>query len=210
MCGNGIRAFSKYVYEAGLVNAPAFTVETLAGIMKPALVLEGGTVTGVCVDMGEPGLEASDVPTTLMHRCIAEHITAAGKAFSVTSVRLGVPHTMVPVDDPTNCDLTTYGPAIEHHPLFPERTNVNFVRVLDDTHIEMRTWERGCGPTLACGTGACGTLVCCVLNGLTRREADVQVELGTLHIEWRESDNHVYMTGPAAVAFCGSVDVEKL
>ncbi len=210
MCGNGIRAFSKYVYERGLVKKPAFTVETLAGVIKPQLLLgESGAVTGVRVDMGKPLFDCADIPAIGEGECLNRTLTALGREFSYSSVRMGVPHTAVQVDDPKTFDLRTYGPAIERHTTFPQRTNVNFFRVIDNNNIEMRTWERGAAATLACGTGSCGTAVLCAKNGLTGRSVDVHLELGVLHIDWAEDDT-VYMTGPAEVVFEADFPEERL
>ncbi len=203
MCGNGIRAFARYCFENGVVRGTEFTVETGAGIMKPRIILKNGRVDGVRVDMGEPLLDAKDVPVAVDGRAIGLTLTEDGRTFSFSSVRVGVPHTMVFVDTLNESDVPKYGPLIEHDPLFPERTNVNFVEVLSPERVRMRTWERGCGCTLACGTGACSTAVACVLNGKTGRNVAVEIALGTLQIEWNAADNHVYMTGPAEIVFSG-------
>ena len=206
MCGNGIRAFAKYVYEAGIVKKPEFSIETLAGIMRPALTLEAGAVSGVTVDMGEPFLECSQIPVAGEGRCVDRELTVLGKKVRYTTVLVGVPHTVVFVPDPTAPELMELGSAIERAPVFPKRTNVNFVRVMDRENLEMRTWERGCGPTLACGTGACSALVACVLNGKTETSANVHLALGSLHIRWA-GDGRVYMTGPAETVFSGEIDL---
>lgn len=206
MCGNGIRCFAKYVYEKGIITHSPFSIETLAGIMRPDILLENGAVTGVRVDMGEPFLECRQIPVEGEGRCIDREMTVLGQKLRYTSVLVGVPHTAVFVDDLTDVDIAGLGNAIEHAPVFPRRTNVNFAHVLDQRTIEMRTWERGCGRTLACGTGACSTAVACVLNGKTGRSVDVNIELGTLHIDWAQ-DNHVYMTGPAQIVFTGNIDI---
>lgn len=203
MCGNGIRAFSRYCFENGVVRGTQFSVETGAGIMKPRIILKNGRVDGVRVDMGEPLIEAKDVPVQADGRAIGLELTADGRTFSFSSVRVGVPHTIVFVDPLDEADVPKYGPLIEHDPLFPERTNVDFVQVLSPERIKMRTWERGCGCTLACGTGACSAAVACVLSGKTGRNVDVEIALGTLHIEWSPTDNRVYMTGPAEIVFSG-------
>lgn len=203
MCGNGIRAFSRYCFENGVVRGTQFSVETGAGIMKPRIILKNGRVDGVRVDMGEPLIEAKDVPVQTDGRAIGLELTADGRTFSFSSVRVGVPHTIVFVDPLDEADVPKYGPLIEHDPLFPERTNVDFVQVLSPERIKMRTWERGCGCTLACGTGACSAAVACVLSGKTGRNVDVEIALGTLHIEWSPTDNRVYMTGPAEIVFSG-------
>ena len=203
MCGNGIRAFSRYCFENGVVRGTQFSVETGAGIMKPRIILKNGRVDGVRVDMGEPLIEAKDGPVQAEGRAIGMELTADGRTFSFSSVRVGVPHTIVFVDPLDEADVPKYGPLIEHDPLFPERTNVDFVQVLSPERIKMRTWERGCGCTLACGTGACSAAVACVLSGKTGRNVDVEIALGTLHIEWSPTDNRVYMTGPAEIVFSG-------
>lgn len=209
MCGNGIRCFAKYVYEQGVVKKTAFSVETLAGVMRPALLIEDGAVTGVRVDMGRPFLNCEEIPVEGTGRCIDRELTVNGQTLRFTSVLVGVPHTMIFVDDLTKTDIAGLGSAVERAPIFPRRTNVNFVEVVDDHTVRSRTWERGCGRTLACGTGACSTAVACALTGRTGRSVDVQIELGTLHIDWAAND-HVYMTGPAEVAFTGeTTDIER-
>ena len=204
MCGNGIRAFSKYVYERGIVKEKVFSIETLAGIMRPSLTVQDGVVTGITVDMGKPGITCGDVPVISgapESPCIQKTITVGDQSFTYSSVRVGVPHTAVFVEDPVTFDLRTYGPLIEHAKEFPQRTNVNFVKVVDQNTVIQRTWERGCGPTLACGTGACSTAVCCIMAGLTGRKVEIKLELGSLFIEWPDEDSHVFMTGPAEIVF---------
>ncbi len=203
MCGNGIRAFARYCFENGVVRGTQFSVETGAGVMKPRIILKNGRVDGVRVDMGEPLLEAADVPVKVDGRAIDLLLSVQDRSFSFSAVRVGVPHTIVFVDPLNEDDVPKYGPLIEHDPLFPERTNVDFVEVLKEDRIKMRTWERGCGCTLACGTGACSAAVACALSGKTGRTVAVEIELGTLLIEWSEADNHVYMTGPAEIVFSG-------
>ncbi|MBQ5991469.1 MAG: diaminopimelate epimerase [Clostridia bacterium] len=203
MCGNGIRAFARYAFENGVVRGTEFTVETGAGVMKPRIILKNGCVDGVRVDMGEPKIESKDVPVKVDGRAIDRTLTAEDRTFPFSSVRVGVPHTMVFVDPLIESDVPKYGPLIEHDPLFPERTNVDFVQVLSSDRIKMRTWERGCGCTLACGTGACAAAVACALGGRTGRKVAVELARGTLLIEWSEADNHVYMTGPAENVFSG-------
>jgi diaminopimelate epimerase len=206
MCGNGIRCFAKHVYEQGIVEKTEFAVETLAGIMRPRLVMQGKKVTGVTVDMGEPYLECAEIPVVGEGRCIDREMTVQGETLRYTTVLVGVPHTLIYVDDPTNPKWMGMGWEIEHASVFPNRTNVNFARVVDDHTLIMRTFERGCGPTLACGTGACAAAVASYLNGRTERRVDVQIELGTLHIDWAE-DNHVYMTGPAEIVYTGEIQL---
>ena len=204
MCGNGIRCLCRYAYEHGVVQKTAIRVETLAGIMQPSVNLIGGEFLSVTVDMGVPFIDPQDVPVSTNEVCINQPLHVLGETFRVTSVLTGVPHTTVFVEDLDSVDIATFGCAIEHAPIFPRRTNVDFVTVRDAHNIEMRTWERGCGRTLACGTGACGAVVACVLNDRTSRSVDVHIQLGVLHVDWKE-DNHVYMTGPAAVSFTGEL-----
>ena len=204
MCGNGIRCFAKYVFREGIVPKTEFGVETLAGIMRPRLVMKEGEVTGVTVDMGEPALECAEIPVVGEGRCIDHEMTVQGETLRYTTVLVGVPHTLIYVDDPTDKKWMNMGWDIEHASVFPKRSNVNFAKVVDDHTLLMRTFERGCGPTLACGTGACSAAVASFLNGRTGRSVDVNIELGTLHIDWAE-DNHVYMTGPAEIVFSGDI-----
>ena len=206
MCGNGIRCFAKHVYQQKMVEKTQFGVETLAGIMRPKLVMKAGEVAGVTVDMGEPYLECAEIPVVGEGRCIDRELTVQGQTLRYTTVLVGVPHTLIYVDDPTDKKWMNLGWDIEHASVFPKRTNVNFAKVIDDHTLVMRTFERGCGPTLACGTGACSVAVASYLNGKTERSVDIQLELGTLHIDWAE-DNHVYMTGPAEIVFTGEIPV---
>ena len=206
MCGNGIRCFAKFVFREGIVPKTEFGVETLAGIMRPKLVLENGEVTGVTVDMGEPVLECEAIPVVGSGRCIDREMTIQGETLRYTTVLVGVPHTLIYVDDPTDKKWMNMGWDIEHASVFPKRSNVNFAKVVDEHTLVMRTFERGCGPTLACGTGACSVAVASYLNGKTERSVDIQIELGTLHINWAE-DNHVYMTGPAEIVFTGEIHI---
>lgn len=201
MCGNGIRCFAKYVFERGLIAKEEFTVETLAGVMTPKITVENGKVSLVTVNMGKPFFAPADIPMIAEGDKILDYtIAVGGEDVSVSSVLLGVPHTEVFVEDITVVPLTELGPKIEKHPLFPRGTNVNFVEVVDDKTLKVRTWERGAGATLACGTGCCGTAVVAYERGVTGREVDVQVYLGTLHISYRE-DGTVFMTGPAVESF---------
>ncbi|WP_054028063.1 diaminopimelate epimerase [Bacillus sp. FJAT-28004] len=204
-CGNAIRCVAKYVYDNGLTDKEEITIETLgAGAQKVQLTVSNGKVSTVRVDMGEPILNGQRVPTTIDAEQVVEHpIEVDGREFRFTAVSMGNPHCVIYVEDAVNFDLSTWGPKLETHPLFPRKINVEFVTVNSRTHTDMRVWERGAGPTLACGTGACATVVASVLTGATDRTATVSLKGGDLLIEWNESDNHVYMTGPAAVSFCG-------
>ncbi|MCR4441168.1 MAG: diaminopimelate epimerase [Peptococcaceae bacterium] len=210
MCGNAIRCFAKLVYELGYVVKDEFSVETLAGLMVPRLVLEGRAVKGVTVDMGEPALEKSAVPMLGPEgQAIDEPLEVLDTTYRVTCLLMGVPHCVIFADDVEKVDLYRYGPAIEKHPVFPRKTNVHFVEVISDHELKMRIWERGAGPTLACGTGACGVLVAAVLNKKTGRKARIQLPGGFLDVEWAKN-NHVYMTGPAMEVFRGEISDTSL
>lgn len=206
-CGNAIRCVSKYVYDHTLIDKTEITVETIgAGVQKVQLNIQDGKVQTVRVDMGQPILNGLQVPTTIDEPKVINHpIEVDGKVFCFTAVSMGNPHCVIYVDDAVNFDLAAWGPKLEVHPMFPRKINVEFVTVKNRTYTDMRVWERGAGPTLACGTGACATLVSSVLNGLTDREATVSLKGGDLFIEWNEEDNHVYMTGPAEEVFQGTV-----
>lgn len=206
-CGNAIRCVSKYVYDHKLIDKTEITVETLgAGVQKVQLNVQDGKVRTVRVDMGQPILNGLQVPTTVDEAKVINYpIEVDGKEFRFTAVSMGNPHCVIYVEDAVNFDLATWGPKLEVHPMFPRKINVEFVTVKNRAFTDMRVWERGAGPTLACGTGACATLVSSVLNGLTDREATVSLKGGELFIEWNEADNHVYMTGPAEEVFTGTV-----
>ncbi|MCX7780357.1 MAG: diaminopimelate epimerase [Negativicutes bacterium] len=204
MCGNATRCVARYVYESGLTAKTEITIETHAGIVKPALIFDKDEVIAVCVDMGEPRMKRGQIPMAgdPEEEAVNIPLEVAGKLFSVTGISVGNPHCVIFVDDVEEIDLAGLGPQVETHPLFPKKTNVEFVQVLSRDKLRMRVWERGAGITMACGTGASSTLVAAVLNGKTDRCATVVLDGGELIIEWRE-DNHVYMTGPATQVFCG-------
>ncbi|MBM7563516.1 diaminopimelate epimerase [Paenibacillus sacheonensis] len=206
-CGNAIRCVAKYVYDNGLTDKETLTIETLgAGVQAVQLTVDNGKVVKVRVNMGQPILEGLKVPTTIdANPVINQSIEVDGREFKFTAVSMGNPHCVIYVDDAVNFDLAAWGPKLEVHPLFPRKINVEFVTVRAKDFTDMRVWERGAGPTLACGTGACATVVASVLNGLTDRTATVSLKGGDLLIEWDEATNHVYMTGPAAEVFRGTV-----
>lgn len=212
MCGNGIRCFAKYLYESGLVKKQMLSVETLAGIMKPDLLIEKGKVTAVKVDMGQPVLKREAVPMLEINgidptsAVIEQPLEVDGEKYSITSMLMGVPHTMIFVDDVEKADVTGLGPKIEKHWAFPQKTNVDFVQLVNRDEIKVRTWERGAGATLACGTGSCASAVASVLTGRTGRKVTVHLIAGDLFIEWNE-DNTVFMTGPAAEVFRGYINI---
>ena len=206
MCGNGIRCFAKYVYDNKINTDKSFTIETGAGIMIPELIIEDGKVLFVKVNMGAPHLERSQIPMTgAPGNVIDETINIAGKDYKITSLLMGVPHTIVFADHLAEEELITIGKLIEKHPSFTQGTNVNFVEVLNDHEVNVRTWERGAGRTLACGTGSCASAVAASLNGLTGKEVTVHLALGDLLIEW--INGIVYMTGSANHVFEGEVEI---
>lgn len=203
MCGNAIRCFAKYLYERGLVAENTLTVETLRGVLTLRLEINAGVVDSVTVDMGEPILKPELVPTAGSGEVILNQpLTVGNKEYLITAVSMGNPHCITFVDNALEIPLQEIGPKLETHAFFPRNTNVEFVQVVDRGEVIMRVWERGAGPTLACGTGACATAVACVLNGKTDRKVRVRLPGGNLYIEWGE-DNHLYMTGPAAEVFGG-------
>ncbi len=201
MCGNGVRCVAKFVYDHKLTDKTTLAIDTLSGIKIIKLRLEDGQCTGATVDMGEPRLSH---PT----QCDTPDGTLNDERG--TFVSMGNPHCVNFVPDSTTIDVAAIGKQREFDALFPERCNIEFATVRPDGSIRMRVWERGSGITLACGTGACATAVAACLRGLTGREADVEMDGGTLHIEWRESDNHVYMTGPATTAFEGEIESKTI
>lgn len=210
MCGNAIRCVSKYVYEKGIIKKEKIRVETRAGIMVPEVKAENGRVSAVRVNMGKPKLDRKDIP---MHgpsgKVIAENLKAGGHNFKITTVSMGNPHVVIFVKDVCEVPLSHWGPSIENHNAFPRKTNVEFVQVLNSTGVKMRVWERGAGPTMACGTGACAAVVAAHLNGFTERVVNVYLSSGTLKIEWA-AENNVYMTGPAEVVFTGDFPVQDI
>ena len=206
MCGNAMRCFAKYVYNYRLMKGTELAVETLAGIIKPKLTVHSGKVASVRVDMGAPQLLRSQIPMKgREERVIAEPLTVAGHKLNITCVSMGNPHCVTFVKDVDRVPLESWGPLIERHPRFPQRTNVEFAQVLTRSRIKMRVWERGVGPTMACGTGSCATVVAGVLNGRCERKATVQLPGGNLQIEWKAADDHLHMSGPATEAFSGTI-----
>lgn len=208
MCGNGIRCVAKYAYESGRASANPMRIETDAGIKHVELEIGGGRVRQVTVDMGEPILDGPRIPVAAEGRVVDAELEVGGRPYRITCVSMGNPHCVVFVDDVRSLDLPVIGPQFEHHPFFPNRVNTEFVRVDGETSLTMRVWERGSGETAACGTGACAVLVAAVLNRRSGRAATVHLNGGDLHIDWRESDGHVLMTGPAEEVFRGTIEVE--
>ena len=208
MCGNGIRCVGKYVYDHGLTDKMEIAVNTLAGVKRLELHVEDGSVASVTVDMGAPVLDATFIPVVATASpVVAIPIEIEGRQFEMTCVSMGNPHAVVFVDDTASFPVEEIGRPFEFHPAFPERVNAEFVEVLNRSEVNMRVWERGTGETLACGTGACATVVACILNGLTDDEVTVHLLGGDLRIRWDRERNRVFMTGPAATVFEGEIDV---
>lgn len=203
MCGNGIRCVARYACDRGWVSREAISVRTLAGPRYPQVTVEGS----VRVDMGQPILERRLIPMQGEGSPIRAKISTEQGEFEITAVSMGNPHCICFVEDVDKSPVAAWGSMLETHPMFPARTNVEFVQVLARDEMIMRVWERGAGITLACGTGACATLVAAVLNGLSDRKATVHLLGGDLLIEWDETDQHVYMTGPAEYVFKGQVEL---
>jgi diaminopimelate epimerase len=207
MCGNGIRCLGRFIarLEGHEEVGKTYRIHTLAGTMSPRLE-ENEQIT---VDMGVPRLLAGEIPTTLAStddKVIDRPVYVDGKTWRVTCVSMGNPHCITFVDNADAIELEKIGPLFEHHPVFPQRTNTEFIQVVRPDYIRMRVWERGAGITLACGTGACASVVAGVLNGKCDRSCTVELPGGCLRIHWSETDNHVYMTGPAKEVFFGSYE----
>ncbi len=209
MCGNGIRCFAKYAFETGLVSKDVMSIETLAGVMVPALNHVNGKVSTIEVDMGVPRFNKGEIPMQGPHTELAQDIElhVADVMWLGTAVSMGNPHLVLFCDDVATVDIESIGPVLEHHPLFPERTNVEFVMVNARDNATMRVWERGSGETMACGTGACATLVAGVLTHQLDRRATIHLPGGNLGIEWLESNGHIMMTGPAVHVYDGVVTI---
>ncbi|HVF09616.1 MAG TPA: diaminopimelate epimerase [Abditibacteriaceae bacterium] len=217
MCGNGIRCFGKYLYDAGLIEAKAISVATMQGLQQ--IEIQNGAARGsdtlmVRVDMGTPRLLRSQIPMRPRQgngdggQVINEPLQAGGATYNITAVSMGNPHCVIFVEDVESVALKEIGLEIEHHDAFPQRTNVHFVQVIGPQKLWMRTWERGAGDTLACGSGACAVAVAAVLTGRLQgveRRALIHLPGGDLEIEWA-NNNHVYMTGPATTVFAGELD----
>jgi diaminopimelate epimerase len=203
MCGNGIRCLARFLADLTQAAAPlTYRIHTLAGVITPKICSDGQ----ITVDMGEPRLQAADIPTLLCSandKVVNQALDVAGQQWAVTCVSMGNPHCVTFVDDVTAIALETVGPQFEHHPVFPQRTNTEFIQVVRSNYLKMRVWERGAGITLACGTGACAALVAGVLTGRVDRQATVELPGGCLEIDWSAQDGHLYMTGPAEQVFAG-------
>jgi diaminopimelate epimerase len=226
MCGNGIRCVAKYAVDRGLAAGPELTIETDSGVKRVWCRMSGDCVESVRVDMGEPRLAPPAIPVRLPATCAASTTVArptiktagaqaadgrivdhpvqiGGQDFRMTCLSMGNPHTVIFVPDVANFDLAKFGPLFEHAPMFPDRVNLHAAQIDSRDHVTMRTWERGSGATRACGTGACAVCVAGILNGKTHRAITATLPGGDLELEWSQSDNHVYMTGPAVEVFDG-------
>jgi diaminopimelate epimerase len=204
MCGNGVRCVAKFLYDHGLVRKSALTVETGRGVLPLELEIHDGGVRQVRVDMGEPILQAARIPTTLPgNPPIDVPLAVSGATLRVTCLSMGNPHCVTFVEAPDDALVLGLGPQVERHAAFPRRTNVEFVRLNGPEDVTVRVWERGSGATLACGTGACAVVVAGVLTGRAQRRVVAHLPGGALRLAWSESDNHVYLTGPAVEVFSG-------
>ena len=204
MCGNGIRCCAKYIYEHEICRKPTLSIETGAGVLALDLVIQADSVQQVRVDMGEPILDGLRIPTMWTENPVVNRkLEIEGRTWEVTCVSMGNPHCVTFVDELNDDLVLGIGPKIEIHEMFPERVNVEFVRTVSANEVIQRTWERGSGETLACGTGASAVCVAGVLTGRTERELLVRLSGGNLKLEWIEDNNHVFMTGPAEEVFTG-------
>ena len=208
MCGNGIRCVAKYVYDKGLTDKKKISIISAGKVKHLCLAIQDKKVILVKVNMGAPELTAKNVPViSESEQVIDETIIVGGRDYAMTCVSMGNPHAVVFVDDVKNLEIEKIGPLFENHERFPKRTNTEFVKVIDENTVEMRVWERGTGETLACGTGACATVVACILNGLTKEQVTVKLLGGDLEIFWNREENRVYMTGPASIVFEGEIEL---
>lgn len=208
MCGNGIRCFAKYLYDRKMIVEPMLKVETAAGVKTVKLLTRGGKVEAARVDMGTPHLLRSEIPMRGEEndRVVAEPLKVEGTRYEITAVSMGNPHVVVFLDNLAVFPVAKVGPLIENHKAFPQRTNVQFVQVQGNSELSVRTWERGAGETLACGTGACAAVVASALNNKTGRSVLTHLPGGDLRIEW-VGDNRVMMTGPASEVFEGTLSL---
>ena len=209
MCGNGVRCIAKYVYDYGLTDKTTITIETKGGIKELDLTVEDGKVTWVNVDMEAPVLEADKIPVIYDEekKVIDKPVIVDGREYRITCVSMGNPHGVVFVDSVDDLDIEKLGPMFEHHPMFTDRVNTEFIQVVDDHTIRMRVWERGAGETLACGTGACASAYASYLNKKTGKKVLVHLLGGDLQIEYDEEKHTIFMKGPATKVFDGEIDL---
>ena len=208
MCGNASRCIGKYLYEYGLTDQTEIQLDTLSGIKILKLHVSDGKVERVTVDMGAPADEPADYDGKGAKPMKEQPFWADGTRYVGTTVSMGNPHLVIFVNDINEVDLPAIGPVLENHPLFPGRINVEFAQVLAKGKIRMRVWERGSGITQACGTGACATAVAAFLTGRSGRQSEIQMDGGTLNIEWDTHSGHVWMTGGATKVFDGEIEIE--
>jgi diaminopimelate epimerase len=209
MCGNAVRCVGKFLFDKGLSDKTLINLETGAGIKVLELQVENGEVSSVRVDMGEPELRSPQIPLSSLvstEDCIGQDFALEDFSSQITCVSMGNPHAVFFVDEIQDFHIHSLGPKIEVHEMFPNKTNVEFVKVLNKTELEMRVWERGAGETLACGTGAAAVCVAAALNGLSQRSVRIHLLGGVLDLEWAEN-NHVFKTGPASWSFEGQVNL---
>ena len=218
MCGNGIRCVAKFVYDKGLTEKTKLKIETLAGIKELELNVENSKVKTIKVDMGEPILEAEKIPVYIDEKMKAEGIMptsviknlkleAYNKNFTFTCVSMGNPHAITFIENVEKFDVKKFGSIFESAKSFPNKSNIEFVEIIDKENINMRVWERGSGETMACGTGASASVVACILNNKTLNKVKVHLLGGELYIEWNKENNHVYMTGTAETVFEGKIEI---
>ena len=208
MCGNAIRCVGKYLFDNRITDKTTLHIETLAGIKILQLNVQDGKVATVRVNMGEPILESAQIPVQWDGpQMVDQPVEIDGQIWNMTAVSMGNPHVVIFIDDVEHLSIEQIGPIIEHHPLFPERVNVEFVEVQDNTILRMRVWERGAGETMACGTGSCAALVAASICGLCGDTATVRLNGGDLLIEWDKTSNHIFMSGPAELVFEGEIEL---
>ncbi len=205
MCGNGVRCVGKFVRDHGLTDKDTVAVETLSGIKYIRLYEKDGEITSGTVDMGEPSLENKVQLATADGRMVDGTVSVNGQSYRGTYVCMGNPHFVIFVDDITSVSLETVGPLLEHNPLFPERCNIEFAQLTSPNTLRTRVWERGSGITQACGTGACATAVAACVTGVCSNKSAIEMDGGRLDIEWHKESNHIFLTGPAANVFEGTV-----
>ncbi len=211
MCGNGLRCVGKWLFDRGFETEREFPIETGAGVLKIEITeANAGKAELIRINMGQPRLLRGEIPMKgpADQRAVDQELDAAGHRLRFTGVSMGNPHCVIFVEDTDKFDVHGIGPKVEHHELFPRRTNTEFVQVLSKSRLRQRTWERGAGETLACGTGASAVCVAGVLTGRSERKVTIELLGGNLELEWRESDNCVYKTGPAVEVFEGELKVE--
>lgn len=206
MCGNGIRCFAKFIYDHHLSDKRVLEIETKAGLRVVELIFDDDKCVGAKVNMGKPITNCKEVPCNYdKEEMINEAIIIADQEYHLTTISMGNPHTVTFVDDLDSLDLEKIGPAFEHHKLFPESVNTEFVKVINDKYVKMRVWERGSGETMACGTGACAVMYACYLNNLTDKKITVELLGGCLEIEY--NGDTINMSGPATTVFEGTIEI---